>query len=64
MDYNNDIVFDELKTNYDETIRYSYIPGNNKIIYFRACTGKFLATYENMYSSVAKHLHKKYGLQF
>ena len=59
--YTNDIVFTELKTNNDETIRYSYIPGNNKSLYFRACTGKFLATYENMYLSVAKRLHEKYG---
>ncbi len=37
VDYANDIVFAETETNYGETVRYSYIPGNNRIVYFRAC---------------------------
>lgn len=60
-DESEEIIFIETRTVNGQEIRYRYIAGNDKIVYFRACTEKLLATYENMYSSVAKRIHEKYG---
>ena len=61
MDYNNDMVFAERKTNYGETIRYEIIFGNGNIVFIKAGAGGNVRGYKNKYLQIAKRVHDRIG---